>query len=372
MEVKRGKLIAVCQSLRSGGAEKQLLLLCRELQQKQWDVEVWSLAAVEAEPRINGLIEEAQRAGVVVRRGRWANIVGALVVLIRLLAVRRSVVWAWGFRAEVVTQLASLLNWRIRLVLSLRWAMEARIRRECQVRRWIGHRVRGFISNSKRSCRLVREMSEKDAAFYVVPNVIPPDERVEPVALPEEPPRPLKIAVVGHFRTWQKGYDLLPELIRNLKKRSVQVEIHLGGRNDDGGDFLADLQTEEFAGLFHYHGVVTDLQSFFNQSHLYLMISRAEGMSNSLMEAMQYGLPCISTEVGDVGDVFVDKAQLRVAPVDSIETITELIANAVKNWEKTRAMAIAGRRFCLEYSSQSTNVDLADKALQALSTQANG
>ena len=366
------RLVAIINRLQSGGAERQLLMLGGGLASRGWDVEIWSLRAPNLDERTESLIVEAEQKGV-----RFDHsMIGRFTFVKRIEALvchPPSILWPWGLRSEFLSLFASQFNADITIVGSLRWAMEKRIAIECRLRKFLGQRIVGYISNTEYSCDLVRKYDPKgsERRFFVVPNIGSSDTSIEQVTLPDISPKRLEIILVGHFRTWHKGYDLLPGVLRQLRKRGVNVRLRLAGSNDGSGAFLEELSTREFQNQFQYLGSVSNVREHLCSSHLYLMISRAEGMSNSLMEAMQVGLPCISTKVGDVGKVFKDGEHLMAAESEDVSGIAERIQTASKDWVETKAMAIRGRGFCLEYVDRERNEAKADQALRHLMAEAD-
>ncbi len=361
------RIVAIINRIQSGGAERQLLMLCGGLADRGWDVEIWSLKKPELDDRTLDLMKESEKRGVRFD-GRGGGLFSLASKVCRLGKVSKTILWPWGLRSEVVTLMVSLYNRKLAIVGSLRWAMEERIATESRIRKYLGSRIVGYISNTEVSCDLVRKHlpASAEKRFFVVPNIGSRDTSNQIVDLPNEAPEKLEIVMVGHFRTWHKGYDLLPALLRLLDEQNVSVRIRLAGSNDGSGDFLRELAGAEFQERFEYLGLVTDVRDELCASHLYLMMSRAEGMSNSLMEAMQVGLPCISTRVGDVGKVFKDKEHVLVAECEDVNGIAKCIRNACLNWRQTREMASRAREFCSGYIDQNRNEGKADQALRLL------
>ncbi len=362
------KLVGVLQAIANGGSEKQLLLLSRSLSESGWSAEIWCLAPSEQDGRMQQLLDEAMASGVVVRWPKLGRHLGWLEVLFRLVLSRSTMtIWTWGLRAEVVGQIAAVLNRSLRLILTLRWAEENRIRKEAKIRSYLRAPIRGFISNSERARLMVEEHEGQKYPVRIVPNIFLRSDLKSPLALPDALPDVVDLAVVGHFRTKQKGYDIFPELIRYVRNQGVKIRIHLAGRNDDGGAFMDELENDEFTDAFRYHGVVTEMGAFLRSAQLYLSVSRSEGMSNALIEAMLFGLPAVATRTGDVGLTFKDREIVHVAEIDDVASIGGRIVEAIRNWPETRKMAARASEFCLTYSDPVKNAETAKEAIEELS-----
>lgn len=107
------------------------------------------------------------------------------------------------------------------------------------------------------------------------------------------------IGSVGRFVT-QKNYLLLLDTIAALLEKGFQVRACIVG---DGPEMsavkqrISDLKLQDIVEL---PGMVTDVEPWFRKFDLYAITSREEGQPVSLLEAMSYGLPIVSTDVGAI------------------------------------------------------------------------
>ncbi|MBU2997863.1 glycosyltransferase [Cellulophaga baltica] len=101
------------------------------------------------------------------------------------------------------------------------------------------------------------------------------------------------VGCAGRF-SYQKGFDLLPEIIKNVPKNIHFIHIGQGPLEEEIKTKIKD------AGLshrIHFLGYLADSSIFFNSIDLFLLPSRFEGMANVLNEALSHGKPVISTKV---------------------------------------------------------------------------
>lgn len=98
------EIIFVIYSLRSGGAEKQLLLLAQLLAGSGVSCQIHALADFGRNNRIEALLRGAEKSGVaVIRMKRWQSRLGVSLAKF-FSAVRRTpkpLVWSWGMRADL-------------------------------------------------------------------------------------------------------------------------------------------------------------------------------------------------------------------------------------------------------------------------------
>lgn len=111
---------------------------------------------------------------------------------------------------------------------------------------------------------------------------------------------PLRLISVGRLDP-QKAYDVLIEALSRLQKLDFELRIYGEGRDKDLLSKLIGsrgLQSKIFL-----EGVVHDIPRRLTESDIFILVSRAEGLSNALMEAMLCGLPCVVSAVGGNTDL---------------------------------------------------------------------
>jgi glycosyltransferase involved in cell wall biosynthesis len=78
-----------------------------------------------------------------------------------------------------------------------------------------------------------------------------------------------------------------------------------------------------------FFGQVSDVSTYFNKTDIFVLPSRAEGMSNALMEAMAHGLPCIASRISGNEKLIQHNVNgLLVNCGDSIELANAIITLA--------------------------------------------
>lgn len=122
-----------------------------------------------------------------------------------------------------------------------------------------------------------------------------------------------------------KGFDILVKSIQSLMdsnrlKNDIIVLVIGISENSEDSNSLRQLIAE--AGLnrkIMSLGIRNDINDILNISDIYLQPSRTEGLSLSIMEALNYSLPVIGTRVGGIPeivheektDIFLKKRMLK-------------------------------------------------------------
>jgi glycosyltransferase involved in cell wall biosynthesis/O-antigen ligase len=104
-----------------------------------------------------------------------------------------------------------------------------------------------------------------------------------------------------------------------------------------------------------------DIPELLRAADVYVSASEAEGLSNSLLEAMASGLPCVVTDVGGVRDVIRRPHEGIVVPAGEHLKLAFAIASLLDDPDRRRALGAAARRRVISSFSLVTTADrLAD------------
>jgi glycosyltransferase involved in cell wall biosynthesis len=143
------------------------------------------------------------------------------------------------------------------------------------------------------------------------------------------PPRP-RVIFTGRLHP-QKNLPLLLEAWRHVAARSSAHLILLGPGNDRQP--LTELASSlGIAGRVQFLSAVDNPADYLRAADIFVLPSVAEGMSNSLLEAMATGLPCVVSGIGGNTDLIADGETGRLVSAATPEawsmTLLELIADA--------------------------------------------
>lgn len=91
-------------------------------------------------------------------------------------------------------------------------------------------------------------------------------------------------------------------------------------------------------------GQRSNVAELLRDADVYVSASCAEGLSNSLLEAMASGLPCVVTDVGGVRDLIRQPSQGVVVPVDDLDQLVAELIALIGDVDRRRRMRRAARR----------------------------
>ena len=136
----------------------------------------------------------------------------------------------------------------------------------------------------------------------VLNNVIEP-----PVKIKTDPSPQLHFLFLGHMVPNKGIFDLLDVVAENAHQLKDRFVLHIGGalNEDKVKSIIVDRHLEEFV---TFEGWVMGQRKveLLNRCDVYILPSYIEGVPISILEAMSYGMPIISTTVGGIPSIVKD------------------------------------------------------------------
>lgn len=206
-----------------------------------------------------------------------------------------------------------------------------------------------FALKLKKACKIA------DAALYVTENALqsryPNPNRVfsaSNVELKTEDfvPTPRKykkknrwkIIYVGTLSQLYKAPDILLKAVQKVVKNGFDLEVNIIG---DGGykQYLIELASKlgikdrtQFYGNLRREDVFNCL----DQSDLFVLPSRQEGLPRAMIEAMARGLPCIGSTVGGIPELLEPQ---DMVPPNDVDALAEKIIEVISNIDRLNSMS---------------------------------
>jgi sugar transferase (PEP-CTERM/EpsH1 system associated) len=164
-------------------------------------------------------------------------------------------------------------------------------------------------------------------------------------------------------RAFVRALEVAPQLRATLRL----IVVGDGPLRNEVNRVLAEGKASHLAWL---SGARDDIADVLGALDVFVLPSRAEGISNTILEAMASGLPVIATDVGGNGELLAGDTGILVPP-DDVEALSQALLHYARNPALARAAGQAGRaRAARVYSIDSMVVQYAalyDRLLQGRS-----
>jgi sugar transferase (PEP-CTERM/EpsH1 system associated) len=116
-----------------------------------------------------------------------------------------------------------------------------------------------------------------------------------------------------------------------------------------------------------FTGQRDDIYALMNMMDVFVLPSLAEGISNTLLEAMACGLPVIATAVGGNGDLLMPAhAATHLVAVNNVEKLCQAMANYVRSPELIQQQSQQVRQYCVDNFSIEKMVNKYHKLYQTV------
>lgn len=140
--------------------------------------------------------------------------------------------------------------------------------------------------------------------------------------------------------TLARAFVQTVQLMPALRSRLRLVMVGDGPLRAQAGKILADAGMADLAWL---PGERVDVPQIMRALDCFVLPSKAEGISNTILEAMATGLPVIATDVGGNADLVAHGETGTIVPPNSPAAIAEALAPLARDPELARRMGAAGR-----------------------------
>lgn len=155
----------------------------------------------------------------------------------------------------------------------------------------------------------------------IIPNPIYLEDNI--VSLPYEAHEHTVVSV-GRLDNEQKRYDIMLDAFKKFHCKHSEYILKIYGTGSDEGlikQWVIDKQLSEYV---EFMGVSFNPMKDISNAGMFLITSDYEGISNSLLEAMALGLPCVSTdhEPGGARLLIQNRSNGLLAPIGDSEKLS--------------------------------------------------
>lgn len=149
--------------------------------------------------------------------------------------------------------------------------------------------------------------------------------------------RRLHLLYMGEISNRKGAFDLLKAVAAEKDYFNGRLKLRMGG-NEVDGDIRGFIKDEGLAEIVSYEGWISGehKNECLNWADVYILPSYNEGLPIAILEAMSYRHPVISTPVGGIPEVVVDKENGILVTPGKIEEIMSAIRYYIENREEIK------------------------------------
>jgi len=158
------------------------------------------------------------------------------------------------------------------------------------------------------------------------------------------------IIFVGNFDQGKiKGLDVLVNAMIHVFKQYEETRLLIIGKGDPGPYLKLIYNYPSLKNRIQFLGKIDDVSQYYLSSFIFVLPSRSEGMSNALLEAMSYGMPCISTKVSGSNDLIVHNQNGMLVDIGNDNQLAESILYLISHKEFANELGKNARETILNY-----------------------
>ena len=154
------------------------------------------------------------------------------------------------------------------------------------------------------------------------------------------------ICTVGNIRH-VKAFDIFIRAAARVTRIFPQAVFLIVGYNDDEScrTELENLVTElNLSRNVFFVGGHSEVAPFLKLSDIFCLLSRSEGFSVALLEAMACSLPCVATRVGGNAEAVAENQTGFLVESEDVEGAADRILRLLRDPDRARQMGAAGRQ----------------------------
>jgi glycosyltransferase involved in cell wall biosynthesis len=121
----------------------------------------------------------------------------------------------------------------------------------------------------------------------------------------------------------EKGFHVLLEACGILISRGLDFHCYIGGAGYQEDELQESIRRLNLSGVVELVGFVDDKASFFERLDVFVLSSLSETFGLTLLEAMKYGVPIVSTRSGGPNELLKDEENAIMVPLNDAQVLAD-------------------------------------------------
>jgi len=208
---------------------------------------------------------------------------------------------------------------------------------------------------SKQTREKLLEAGFRDEQIRFIPNGI--DTSIDPVKMAKSDC--LTIGYCGRLREVKGVHVLLDAFAKARKSRpAANLQLVIAGSGETADALAAQADSLGVSQHIEWLGLIEDTRQFFRSLDMYVQPSFAEGLPNSVMEAMVEQQPVIASDIGGNNDLVEHEYSGLLFPAGDADTLAQQIERMVDEPELRQTVSENGRELMVQRFGFDQVVDL--------------
>lgn len=147
-----------------------------------------------------------------------------------------------------------------------------------------------------------------------------------------------QIIAVGRL-TYQKGFDILIEIMKKVHQQAPDWKLNIYGEGDDFNALQYQVEAEELTHIVHLKGSTQNIADKYAENSIFVLTSRWESFGLVILEAMNSGLPVVSFDCDGPKSIIKDCENGFLVPRFNTDEFANQMLQLINNTEKRQKMS---------------------------------
>lgn len=331
-----------------GGAERSLSRMALEIKDKNF-----KMATLHGHGPWSEWIMSRGQAAIAFgpkRRSRRITILAYYRLILYLLHNQVDLLYVCGVRASFVVRLIVLFFPSIKIVHAVRWNPNSSSKLDLFFRfieKNFGFMVDGWITNSRiAKDTLVGSCSISEDRVKIIYNGLPEF----PLLLPPFENKPYEVLTVSNLSARKGHIPYIEKCIKKVIEEVPNAKFRFIGRDDMKGEVQNLINKNNLTKSVFYDGFQSNPSEWYKKARVFVLPSLwNEGCPTAILEAMSYGIPCVSFGIDGLPELYRHGDHGSFVRIHDYEKLAQAIVDYLLNEDRAKQTGEAARGHVREH-----------------------